>query len=573
MMLFAELVIKGWIIALIAAVVIAIIVLYIIFGKGKRLNKEVDFVESRLDAVNLLDIKEKIAKLEVIGRNNIVFANVYSEYQGEFEANEEYKTAEINPDIDKVKLEIKEKKYDLARELLDNINSKAEIYEEKVEKIRTRLEEILQQEVDTKSYETKVRELFSGYKELYRSMKDDVSTFANQLETRENDIDNLFLGYKSNVDDGRFEDAKETLQAIEKQTNEATAYLNENRDAIVRVTKDLPARLNELIATYNSMLKEGYPLYNLNMGGSVNNLSARLSNLVSRLRVFNPDGIIVDSETLAADIEKLSSKLGMERDCRIEFDTTYNSCYNDAVEIERNHTKNIRELAELRNYYKIDDETNAKANNVRIEVNKLKDIKKDLDEVTLGRQQPYSYRVIKIRELSEQINTVKARMEEYRNAFIFMKDVTEKAYNQIYDTYKEIKGLQLDVRNSKHSVLMSKYNNEFNRCYRLIETLDQAIHDAPIDVQIVKSNSLELTQLSEELRNQIQKELANKKVAENIIMYSNAYRSSFADVANALTKAETAYFNGDFEEAIEITDRVVQDKFQFPEELRHNIEE
>jgi septation ring formation regulator EzrA len=66
--------------------------------------------------------------------------------------------------------------------------------------------------------------------------------------------------------------------------------------------------------------------------------------------------------------------------------------------------------------------------------------------------------------------------------------------------------------------------------------------------------------------NPTKEDVSNFNKARKLLMYANAYRSSFTDVARNLTKAETLYFDANFVQAIDVTLEATS-RFAIPDSL------
>lgn len=571
-MLRMYLLVETWVIVVPIVAVVLIgggIALYVFWGKGKHLDNEILEVENHLGQINALPIKEKLAKLEVIGKNNVVFNSVYEEYQNLQKESESYYQLEIVPDIEKARAELKNKKYENTATALKGLQDKVSTYETKINKIDQRLNEVLKDDISTRSYETTVREKFKQYHDLYLSMEDDVSVYKEELENREKLIQDKFAGYDENLRRGHFDDANDELHDIEKMTADATAYLNDTHQAIVMITKELPRKLNETITMFNEM-KDQYPLYHIAVGTNVTKIKDSISQLAERLRMFDAANINDSIQPTNTEIDELRGKLENERESRIEYEEKHDTCCDKESDIEKSHNKYMREVSHLSTIYKIDDKLKAKSNQVRSDVQKLSIIRKSLESLECGNQ-PYSLRVVKIREMATQIDAVGKSIDEYKKGIEELKSDAENAYQLVYDSSYQLKNAELDLRNAKHDIMISRYVESFNKAYAIIEKLNNIIGQTPIDISETRTLTSDLKMISERLLNDVKLDLETKEYCEQLIVFANAYRGNFSDIARSTSKAEDLYRTGRFKEAIDILNQaILTSRLELPEPLKRN---
>ena len=95
-------------------------------------------------------------------------------------------------------------------------------------------------------------------------------------------------------------------------------------------------------------------------------------------------------------------------------------------------------------------------------------------------------------------------------------------------------------------------NNEFAIGYNIIERLGNVISYQPIDVERVNKYYNELKDLVTRIEKEAVIEMKKAEYAEQLIMFANAYRSQFAEIARSCAKAELFFFDARFDEAIDM---------------------
>jgi septation ring formation regulator len=149
----------------------------------------------------------------------------------------------------------------------------------------------MKDEVDTKSYEDKVRSLYADCKKNYDDIKGDIEVLEVEYNTIFEDINNKFNLYDNDIQSGNYTDAKDMLAIIEKEAIELKNKLLQGHNPIKRATKILTQHLNEVIDLYNEMQSQDYPLYHIVAVTTINSIKDSVSNVVSMLREFSFEGI------------------------------------------------------------------------------------------------------------------------------------------------------------------------------------------------------------------------------------------------------------------------------------------
>ncbi|MDD3383629.1 MAG: septation ring formation regulator EzrA [Bacilli bacterium] len=566
---------QGIVIIVVALLVVfaVVIILFRLKTKQKRLASIIFNYEHQVLDINNIPVQSKLTKLEVIGKNNVVYASVFAEYSKNYKDTCDYYDEELKKQFDIAKAQVSNKEYTSFSNTIKSIEVSVSSYMQKVNQLDSQLQEIMKDEIDTKSYEEKVRSLYVDCKKNYDDIKSDLEVLEVEYLSIFENINNKFDLYDNDVKSGNYTDAKDILEIIEKEVIDLKNKLLQGQNPIKRATKIIPQHLNEVIDLYNEMQGQDYPLYHIVAVTTINSIKDSVSDIVSLLRNFSFDGIDEAISEVDNKIADLHSKLDNEKNSRIEFDEKNKLCYDQAEDLERAYIKYMREASQLGTIYQIDKDLEQKSLYVKNEVNKLSIIRKTLDSLNYG-QQPYSLRVEKMREMVIQVEAVERGIKEYKDSIANMRDNAEYAYDLVYDSSYKLKNAQIAIRNSKHEFLQDKYVDNFNYSYSLIEKLSSLISKAPIDTQSVNKYSKELSSNCNEVINNVNEDILLLKIAEKLLMHANSYRSSFSDVARNLAKAEMFYFEGRFKDAIDLTIEATS-RFYIPEQLTKidNMEE
>ena len=89
--------------------------------------------------------------------------------------------------------------------------------------------------------------------------------------------------------------------------------------------------------------------------------------------------------------------------------------------------------------------------------------------------------------------------------------------------------------------------------------IDKSLKTKPINVNSINENSNVLVNRAEELLRNMKESLKMYEMAQNIIVFTNKYRSSFSTVNEVLNRAEIHFENGEFEFAIDSVSEVLQE--------------
>ena len=174
-------------------------------------------------------------------------------------------------------------------------------------------------------------------------------------------------------------------------------------------------------------------------------------------------------------------------------------------------------------------------------------------------KQPYSILTTKMGELAEFGSEVEEKLNDYQTYIISLKNDTEYAYEKVNSYSLEITTLYNTLLGLNHKVLSTIYEEEYNNVCDLIQNINKSITTKPVDVNSINVNCQSLINKAEKILRDMKNGLKMYNMAQNIIVFTNKYRSSFTTVNEVLNRAQIHFENGEFEFAIDSVSEVLQE--------------
>jgi septation ring formation regulator EzrA len=145
------------IVAIVIVVFAIVLVVVRLKTKQKRLSSIIFNYEKQVLNIKSIPVQSKLTKLEVVGKNNVVYASVFAEYSKSYKDTCDYYDDELRKQFDIAKAQVSNKEYASFSNTIKSIEESVSSYTQKVNQLDSQLQEIMKDEVDTKSYEDKVR--------------------------------------------------------------------------------------------------------------------------------------------------------------------------------------------------------------------------------------------------------------------------------------------------------------------------------------------------------------------------------------------------------------------------------
>jgi septation ring formation regulator len=558
---------NSWIYILGGVLVVAIgaFLGYRSINKTKRYTKAILALEGDLLDVKAIPVSQRLSKLAAVGENNVVFESVYQEYNKLYEETLDLYSKEIGEELDDAKTKLKNKEFFKISPILKALNVKIESFKERIIQIEDALKEIMKDEDETRLLEDQIKAELSSAKEVFKQNQTEIEVCYDEFNEEFKKIDEQLAMYSDTIKSGSYNDAKDILKKVEKDIQRIKQIIEDNHSIIGEISIRIPLRLNEMIDLFNDMQNQGYPLYHISGFATINSVKESVFNAIEFLKVFNFENMNDVIEHLNSKLDVLKNALEAEQQARLNFEANFKVSYDRAEILENEHIRHIKEVAELEKYYILDDKIVEKTKTIKKAISSLSNVRRILDNLVYGNQ-AYSSRIDRLNEMIEQVNIVETGIKEFKESVRKLSDISEQAYTLLEAAAYKLKNAQFKLRETHHQKLNDRYIEKFNYIYNLIEKLGSQIAKMPMDIGKIDNYTSEINKNLELILSSVEDDVSNFNKARKLLMYANAYRSSFTDVARNLTKAEALYFDANFVQSIEVTLQATS-RFAIPESL------
>ena len=111
---------------------------------------------------------------------------------------------------------------------------------------------------------------------------------------------------------------------------------------------------------------------------------------------------------------------------------------------------------------------------------------------------------------------------------------------------------QINVKITQYRLpnISAKYDSDMQKAEKLIARIRSLMAQTPINMQAVNMVLQEALEFIYKLYNDVNNVLGTVVMAENTIVFGNRYRSTYDDIDSELTRAELAFRNGEYTQAL-----------------------
>ena len=530
----------------------------LLFGKS-RINKQVDELEERFNALRSSNLEANMEKLRIISENNEEYKELYVVIDANYKSliNEFY--LEIETLINSLKSSMDNMDTKLVKVEIRNINDKLDktVYEQ--EQIIGQISSMFEQENQIRDELTPLKENYRKLVSEYNSCKVELGEcgflFDDAINRMEEDINQI----EQYLTSGQYKPALEVLSSFKQSLETYSNHLQVMPPIVSFVFKTLPNRYNSVLETYEEMKNEGYVLFSLKMSTYEEEIEAMFSEIKKSFYNLTYADYKEDIKKLAYKINEISVQLTNEQESKENFDNNNDRIYAFIDEINKKFLKAKRDFYSVNGVYLIDKNREDELIFIENELRSLSRIKMDL-ETYIHSQTKYPYSTLnsKLLELTDFSESINNKVDAFQAYIYSLKEDSQYAYKYINDASVAITYYYDLILSYNHKVLSVIYKDRYEEITSLIDIISKELVTKPIYVEKINEELKEFKGKATSLLSEMKQSVKLHNNASNIIIYTNKYRSSFSAVNDVLNRAQIHFDNGEFEFAIDSVSEILQ---------------
>ena len=557
------------IIILLVAIVLLVIIAYLVgVIIRKRNDSLITSLEERKESLFSLPVNDEIEAvkaLHLIGHSQTTFR----------EWNQKWVDLSLNSfsDIENHLFEAENLndtfKFISAKHEIDNIESQLNLVEDDITSIREALSTLKEQEEKNSARVKHALDLYETLQSLISEREDNFGTTMPEINKQLKNIETEFSQFVTLNSTGDPVEASEVLDRAEEHTI-ALGQISEQIPAIVaKLEDDFPDQLDDLEQGYRKLLEENYHF-------TEKNIESRFQEIRDAIRANSTELVSLDLDRAREENEHIQEKL-----------TSLYELFENEIAAKKTSYKSSKLIPKYL--------AHAKSNNEQLEheINRLshKYIMNDNDGLNI--------RIFTkdLAEIEEDVLSIAENFDTQEKAFSELQDIFDKAVKKlatieegqmdVFEQIKDIEHIESDARqkldkyvNRLHMIKrhMEKRNlpgipqdflSTFFTTSSQLEALMDELSRGRIDIEAVSRLTNVATAAIENLEDTTYQIVENATLTEQLLQYSNRYRSFEPSVQSSFELALQIFevdndYKASFDEisyALETVEPGVTDRF------------
>lgn len=544
-------------------VLIAGTILFNVFILGRsrqrRMAKDLEKKYSSLHNILTDDIEQYIARLEFISKQNEEYVAHHEKYLRIYHEILQENDRGSYVAITGLNSTISEKKYKGLKNLIDSTRQIVNEFDRKVTELYNQLSELLQKDEEFRQDELSLQRKFRTLKEKYEENRTELSLMEDSFNKFFERIEKLFAECEELTSGARYEEANEKLPMISQVLDALSEQFEKLPAYCIRVTRVIPKRMEDVQVKYDELEAKDFPLHHLKVMSKLESYKNTLDDISKRLCQFNLKNVEKELDEIDNEIIEIFKEFDDEENAKVFFDENCEKMYTDTYELENKFKKIKRTLPSYKEVYLIKDKYLAKVEELEEDINNIQIIKRDLDQyIHSSTRQPYTIIVNKINDMQGEMDRINEILKDFNSYLVSLKKDSENDYRAICDYFLKLKDAQYTLREMAVPSYSDRLNMPFERSYNYLEQIGEVLKVKPIDVARANEILQTATELIDGLLKDVQEQSAQRKYAEESIVYANQYRQGFVDCKYALKSAGQSFYEGDFTRTIDQTVSIIK---------------
>ena len=424
-----------------------------------------------------------------------------------------------------------------AKQAIDNIESQIQLIDEDIKAIRQALSDLEEQEQKNSGRVVHALDLFEN---LQNDVASDVERYGSALPEIEKQISNIQSEFSQFVTLNSSGDPVEAAEILDTAENHivALSHIVERVPEIVTALQSkLPDQLDDLESGHRKLLESGYHFTETDIESRFQQLHSSLKNNMSNVSALELDNAIYENEQIQEEIDALYSVFTREIESQKVVHKLVKQLPGYLKHAKENNSNLASEVERLEKAFEINDTFSRQLKDLEAELAAQEGVVEDAVSDSSETQKAYSI-------LEEELEALEDRLKEIEEEQISLSDSLSKIEKDDANARQKVN----IYANRLHAIkrYMDKRNlpgipQEFLEIFFTASNNTEAlVAELEADkVNIENSNRMLeiLTNDMNELEEAAYRIVQNATLTEQLLQYSNRYRSFDDHVQAAFDQA------------------------------------
>lgn len=534
----------------IVTIIIIIVVLNFI---NKRERKKYEMAISQLERdKNLIisaSILSELNKVEPLVSNSDS-KEVYDSWQRRFKEIKDVEVPKITDELLEVEELLNEKNYKDLKKRIAEVELDICFVKTKSNFLLEEIKGITLSEERNRDTITKLK---SSYREIlnrYNNNRDDFKLLASPIELQFENVDKLFGAFEVSMEKNAYQEVGKIVKAIDDIVGNLKMVMEEAPSIILMGKKLIPNKINMILKTKEKMERDGFNLEYLNIDYNVTEANKKLTDIFARLNVLNLEDSIFELKTILDFFESSDNDFDKERIAKKIFEDYQRTILIKVTKLNKINNDLYKKIDDIKYSYDLTNEDVAVIGEISKEIATIHEKYDEIIELHRSKKSYFVHLGKEMETLNVRLTKTEEKLERALRTIGSLKEDELRAREQLDEIKDILLKAKKQIRDFKLPIVPENYYVELSEASEGIEEIVKVLENTPISIKVLNTRVDTARDLVFKVFNTSKEIVKTAKMAEMAIVYGNRYRVN-KEVDTGLTKAEMAFYKGNFKNALE----------------------
>ena len=535
-----------------AAVAAAVIILLIWFlvnkMRMKQFQKRLNECQNKYNEIKNLTLQFKMNKANNLSKIN---SDTLAQVRQAQELYDTYEStiARISESLADCQDNISAGKLKKAEGQLQTLNNDLKTADQTSGDLNDLLDNILAEEVAQRQQVNAYKNRFRALKSAAQEHSSDLSYCWEYIEKKIASTEQMFSTFEEWIYSSDFDKANDELNSIGQSLDEIDA-ITENMPGLLQDARGVIPRMAEEM--HNNYVKErsrGVYLEHIQVNENLAALTNALKDDLKRLKTCDMEGVRANLDAYKERINQLNASIENEArafdalgDLKEDTEKQYKDMESALIYIQENYQKSSQKFG-----------LQSLSREIEKRQKQFDEIKKDMpdimERISASGAVP-SVSEADLTVLHQRVATTNEAVQKILKKINAANSDEDRASKQLIKLQIILAQINVKITQYRLPNISVKYKDDMDKAAHYISQVQTLMNQTPINMQGVEVILNKALEFIYKLYNDVNNVLGTVVMAENTIVFGNRYRSTYADIDSELTRAELAFRNGEYTEAL-----------------------
>lgn len=531
--------------------VVVVIVLVLMNKKFKKtLNNEINALERDKNLIISSSILSELNKVEALV-NNEELKKKYKSWVKRFENIRDEEIPKITDSIIELQNDFNEHDYNKLKNGLIEAEININYLKTKADFLLEEIREITLSEERNRETIIKLKADYREIRNLYNNNEKDYEIIKTPLELQFENVDKLFVAFEDAMENNEYLEVGKIVKAIDDLIGNLKIVIKETKTIVSLGSVLIPKRIEDITNIYHKMKAEGYNLDYLNIEYNIEELNKKVQDVFSRLKVLNVVDSVFELKTMLDYFDSLYNDFDKERLTKNIYEDYKRSILIKVSKLEKINNELYRKIDDIKYSYDLSDDEVLVISEIKDEFSSIRASYDHVVEMERNKNLAYSRLAKEMGILNNKLTKGEEKLNVALRTLGSLKEDEVRAREQLDEIKDILSQAKEKVRSYKLPVIPKNYYVELSEATLAINEMIKELDKRPISIKTLNLRVDTARDLVLKVYNTINETIKTAKMAETAIVYGNRYRVTNKDVDLGLTKAENAFYKGNFKNSLE----------------------